>query len=170
MKKHKGMRSHDIIILLKISMQNDDKWYIKDIAHDLRISQSEVSESLNRSKIAGLISEDKKILMEKNLLEFLEHGLRYVYPAEAGSIQRGMPTTHSAPPLNNIIFSNETYVWPWGKGKERGQAIEPLHPEVPEVCSRDPVLYELLALVDALRLGRAREKKYTIEELKKRII
>jgi len=170
MKKHRGMRSHDIVVLLKIALQKNNSWYIKDVAHDLRISQSEVSESLNRSKIAGLISEDKKILMKNNLLEFLIYGLRYVFPAEAGSIQRGMLTAHSAPPLNNLIVSNETYVWPWGMGKERGQAIELLHPEVPEVCSRDPVLYELLALVDALRLGRAREKKHAIEELKKRIL
>lgn len=169
MKKHRGMRSQDIIILLKIALQKDDNWYIKDLSHHLKISQSEVSESLNRSRIAALISEDKKRVMKNNLLDFLEHGLRFVYPAEPGSIQRGMPTAHSAPPLKNFILSSDLYVWPWGKGEIRGQAVEPLHPEVPEVCSRDPALYELLAIVDALRLGKAREKKIAMEELQKRI-
>src|SRR3972149_6403761 len=116
MKKHRGMRSQDIVILLKIAALDEHKWFVKDLAFTLNISQSEVSESLNRSKIAGLITADKKKLMKNNLLDFLEHGLRYVYPAEPGAIQRGMPTAHNAPPLNNIISAEESYVWSWAEG------------------------------------------------------
>ena len=49
MKKHSGMRPQDIVILLKIATYGDNNWYMKDIANDLFISPSEVSESLNRS-------------------------------------------------------------------------------------------------------------------------
>jgi len=125
---------------------------------------------LNRSKIAGLISADKRMLMKNNLLDFLEYGLHYVYPAESGAIQRGMPTAHNASPLNNMILAEEFYVWPWAEGEMRGQSIEPLHPGVPGACIQDPDLYELLALTDALRLGRVREKKQAIDELKIRIL
>lgn len=170
MKKHKGMRSQDIVVLLKIAALGEREWLAKDLAFTLNISQSEVSESLNRSKIAGLITADKKKLMKNNLLDFLEHGLRYVYPVEPGAIQRGMPTAHNAPPLNNIISAEEFYVWPWAEGETRGQAIEPLHPGVPGACIKDPALYELLALADALRLGRMREKQQAIDELKIRIM
>ena len=170
MKKHKGMRPHDIIILLKIAALKDKTWLAKDLAQSLGISASEVSESLNRSKLAALVSADKKRLMKSNLLDFLEHGLAYVYPAEPGAIQRGMPTAHSAAPLNQFISGDEAYVWPWAAGEERGQAIEPLHPAVPAACAKDSLLYELLALVDGLRLGRVREKNQAIEGLRKRIL
>lgn len=170
MKKHSGMRLHDIVVLLKIASLGEVKWYVKDIAYDLGISQSEVSESLNRSKIANLLSTDKKRLMKNNLLDFLEHGLRYVFPAEPGAIQRGMLTAHSAPPLNNYISAEDAYVWPWGDGLARGQAVEPLHPGVPGACAKDRLLYEMLALTDALRIGRAREKQQAIQELRKRIL
>ena len=47
--------------------------------------------------------------MERFLIRFLEHGLRYVYPQ--GVLVRGLPTTHSAKPLNQIISSSEPYVY-----------------------------------------------------------
>ncbi len=170
MKQHKGMRPHDVVILLKIAALKDKSWLAKDLAQSLYISASEVSESLNRSKLAGLVSGDKKRLMKNNLLEFLEHGLRYVFPAKAGAIQRGMPTAHSAPPLNQLISAEDSYVWPWAKGQARGQAVEPLHTGAPDACAKDPLLYELLALTDALRLGRAREKQQAVEALHQRIL
>ncbi len=63
MKEHSGMRPHDIVVLLKIAAKNADSWYMKDLAHELNISASEISESINRSVIAGLIFADKKRLM-----------------------------------------------------------------------------------------------------------
>jgi len=170
MKQHKGMRPQDVVILLKIVAIKSNGWMAKDLAISLNISASEVSESLNRSKIAGLLSADKKLLLKKNILDFLEYGIRYVYPVEPGTNQRGMATAHSAAPLNRIISAKDIYVWPLAQGTERGQAIQPLHPGVPEACTRDPRLYELLALVDALRLGRVREQQLAMEELRQRIL
>jgi len=51
----------------------------------------------------------------------------------------------------------------------KGYAIEPLYSSVTVAVKSDPVLYELLALVDALRMGRARERKLAEEELKHRL-
>lgn len=169
MKKHSGMRPHDIVILLKIAAKGSQKWFMKDLSYELNISASEISESINRSVIAGLIAPNKKKLMKLALMDFLEHGLRYVYPQQPGAMVRGIPTAHSAAPLNNKIVSNEHYVWPYGKGTIRGQAIEPLYPTVVEAVQKDKELHELLALVDALRVGRAREKELAILELKTRL-
>ena len=80
-----------------------------------------------------------------------------------------MPTAHSAHPLNKEIQSSESYVWPSGEGKARGQGIEPLHKAVPLACNRDEKLYELLSLADALRVGKVREQKIAMQELVKRI-
>lgn len=169
MKKHNGMRPHDIVILLKIAAKKRQLWMMKDIAKELGISASEVSESLNRSAFAGLISKDKSHLMKLSILDFLVYGLRYVYPQKPGAKLRGLPTAHSAPPLNEAIISTEPYVWPYGKGTIRGESIEPLHPKVPEACLKDPLFYEYMALCDALRVGRAREKEIAVIEFKKRL-
>ncbi len=169
MKKHNGMRPHDIAILLKIATKGNVSWMMKDLANELGISNGEVSESIHRSMLARLIAQDKQTLMKMALLDFLEHGLPYVYPQQPGALVRGIVTAHSAPPLNEHILSNEAYVWPYAEGDVRGQAIEPLHPNIPESCLKDPLFYALMALSDALRVGKAREKNLAIEALRERL-
>ena len=163
------MRPQDIVIILKIAAKQNKNWFMKDLSHELGISASEVSESINRSIIAGLIFPDKKRLMKTAIIDFLQYGLPYVYPQRPGALLRGVATAHSASPLNKIIVSEEAYVWPYGKGNLRGQSIEPLHPNVPEACLKDENFYELMALCDVLRVGRAREKNMAIDELKNRL-
>lgn len=169
MKQHSGMRPQDIVILLKIAAKKGQPWMMKDLSIELGISASEISESLNRSAYAGLLSNDKKKLMKLALLEFLEFGLKYVYPQQPGAIVRGLPTAYSAPPLSNVILSDDKIVWAYAEGTLRGQAIQALHPNVPKACLQDPYLYELLALTEVLRIGRARERKIALKELKSRI-
>ncbi|MBM3405481.1 MAG: hypothetical protein FJY10_11425 [Bacteroidetes bacterium] len=170
MKRHNGMRPQDIAILLKIASFGDQPWLGKDLAFALSISASEVSESLNRSSFAGLLDDFKKNLMKKSLLEFLEFGFKYVFPQKPGPIVRGLPTAHSASPLKKMIHSSESYVWPDASGEYRGQAIEPLYPGIVHAAKMDKEFYELVALVDALRIGRSREQFIAIRELKKRIL
>ena len=157
------------MILLKIAAKGGSNWLMKDLATELSISASEVTESLNRSFEAGLLNGNKRVLMKGALLDFLKYGLSYVYPQHPGAMVRGIPTAHSAPPLNKEIQSNESYVWPYAEGKVRGQSIEPLHKSVPVASLKDKKLYELLALADALRVGKVREKNIAMEELEKRI-
>lgn len=163
------MRPHDIVVLLKIAAKGEQEWLMKDLASELGISHSEISESLNRSAFAGLLFGDKKRIMKLALLEFLEHGLKYVYPQHPGSLVRGIPTAFSAKPLSEHIQSSEPIVWPYGEGNVRGQALLPLHINVPKAALQDTKLYELLALTDALRVGRAREKLMAIKELNDRL-
>ena len=169
MKKHNGMRPQDVVILLKISSNKLLPWQMKDPAIELMISSSEVSESINRSVQAGLISADKKTLMKGALLEFLNHGLKYVYPQHPGAMVRGIATAHSAQPLKKLIQSKENYVWSWPEGNIRGQSVQPLHPSVPAACIKDKELYELLSLTDALRIGKKREQEIAIKELEKKL-
>jgi hypothetical protein len=60
-------------------------------------------------------------------------------------------------------------VWPYPEGPVRGIAFAPLHKNVPQAALADARLYELLALSDALREGRARERKLAAAELERRI-
>jgi len=169
MKKHSGMRPQDIVVILKIATKGNIPWMMKNLSQELSISASEVSESINRSMIAGFIAQDKRRLMKGAILDFLEHGLRYVYPQQPGALVRGVPTAHSADPISAHVQSEEAYVWPYGEGTVRGQAIEPLHPKIPEACLRDASFYEYMALCDVLRVGRAREKELAMDELRKRL-
>ncbi len=166
--KQQIMSPQDIVILMKIVVYGNLQWYQKPLAESLGISQSEVSKSLNRSKYAGLLDPEGKTVMKMALIEFLQYGLRYVFPLKPGPVVRGIPTAHSATPLKEQIKSTEDYVWPYSKGILRGHSIVPLYPSVPEAALKDKKLYELLALVDALRVGRAREKEIAIFEIKKR--
>ena len=163
------MRPQDVVILLKIVLLGETPWRYSDIAASLNISQSEVAEALNRSKQARLVDASKKKVFKNSFLEFINYGLKYVFPAQPGAVVRGIPTAHSAPPLSGMILSEEVYVWPSTMGNMRGQSINPLYPSVIQAIRKDPQLYEMLALLDAVRVGRAREQKIAMEELTKRI-
>jgi hypothetical protein len=84
---------------------------------------------------------------------------------------RGLPTSHSAPPMSDLIESGEDdiYVWPYELGNKRGISIEPLYKSVPYAVLEDKELYEYLALIDCIRIGRVRERKIASDELIKRI-
>ena len=163
------MKPQDIVILLKIVALDNENWQQKPLAEALGMSQSEVSQSVARSLYAGLLYGNGKQVMKSALLEFLQYGLTYAFPQKPGAVVRGIVTAHSAPPLNENIESTENYVWPYAKGDVRGHCIVPLYASVPHAVLQDPKLHELLALVDALRVGKARERILAIDELKKRL-
>jgi hypothetical protein len=59
------------------------------------------------------------------------------------------------------------YVWPDAHGQDMGQAIEPLYPTLVRPCRADDYLYQFLALVDVMRVGKAREQELAKNELEK---
>jgi hypothetical protein len=171
MKRHNGMRPLDVVVLLKVVALGQTQWRKKDLAQWLNISASEVSESLNRSAIAGLVDGAHRTVLRRSLLEFVEFGLRYVFPQQPGPLVVGMPTAHSAPVLASFFAATtDAYVWPDEAGTVRGQTIEPLYTTVPQACRHDTLLYELLALADAVRVGRTREMTLARTLLKDRIL
>lgn len=105
------------------------------------------------------------------ILEFLVHGLKYVFPPHRGQMTRGIATSYAAPPLDTLIARGQEPipVWPYPAGQQRGVMLEPLYPTVPFAALRDPSLYQLLAIADALREGRARERRIAEEQLRLRL-
>lgn len=101
-----------------------------------------------------------------NLAEFALHGAKYAFPAEKLPLVVGVPTSHSAPAFAGVFAPGSTdFVWPHPNGAVRGVGVEPLHPSVPFAAMQDAKLYELLALFDALRVGKARERGMALERL-----
>ena len=171
MREYHGLRPQDILVLLKMLASSGKEWRQVDLARELGLSQFEISAALSRAEYSGFLDRAKKRINKSALEEFLLHGLKYVYPAKPGAVCRGVPTAHSALPITKKIVSSphDQYVWPHDDGEVRGQGIPPLYASAPEAARKDPKLHELLALVDALRIGRARERQIAVMELKRRL-
>lgn len=167
------LKPQDILVLLKLVAIGRQDWVYNKLALELGMSPSEVHASIKRALGSGLaLQRDKKIIPNvRNLEEFLCHGIRYVFVTECGGMTRGTPTAHAAPPLDTVFVPDgePIPVWPDAEGSARGLSFSPLYKSAPIATKSDSALYELLVLVDAIRGGRARERNYAINELKKRL-
>lgn len=162
-------RSLDIVVLLKLLLDRRKSPYAQ-LSQELGISASEIHAAVQRGIEAGLIDPVSRVPLRKPLEEYLLYGVRYAFPAKPGPIVRGIPTAYAARPLSDKISSNDLPpVWPDPEGTIRGVAVEPLYRSVTKSAKTDLPLYELLTLVDALRIGRARERNLAEEEIKQRI-
>jgi hypothetical protein len=168
-----SLRSQDVVVLLKLISYKGRRPSIARMGVELSLSPSEVHGALKRLAISRLVSDEAdggRPLLQP-VEEFLLHGVKYAFPARRGEVTRGIATSYAAPPLARQIASGTDLppVWPYAEGKQRGVSLEPLYKTVPAAALRDPLLYELLALVDALREGRARERKLAEHELVARL-
>lgn len=194
------LKPQDVLVVLKLCAINpfgelpiSPAPSMAQLAADLGMSASEVHQAIRRAKASRLLREPVTIRGAGSapaaaaprgrptasgqpnraaIIEFLVHGLKYVFPPKRGEPTRGVPTSHAAPPMNELLPQGDELipVWPWPEGTTRGVAFEPLYRSVPEAALRDPRLYELLALADALRDGRSREKKMAEEQLRARLL
>lgn len=165
-----AMKPQDVVVLLKLMVEEGKPWTQISIAKALMMSQSEVSESLARSNYARLLYEKGRKVARQPFVDLLQYGIALLFPQQPGNMVRGIPTAHSALPLNDLIQSEEKYVWPYAKGNVRGHAIQPLYSSVLPIIEQDNALYEMLALVDALRVGKARERNLAMDLLKKKLL
>jgi hypothetical protein len=168
-----SIRPQDVVLVLKLLSRRRTDWTYADAAKELGQSASQVFSSAGRAATSGLLYHPTLNTSPNRaaLKEFLVHGVKYVFPAYRGSMTRGVPTSWAAPPLNrHIAQSHEPPpVWPYPQGSVRGLELSPLHRTVTKVALADPKLYELLALVDAIREGRVRERELAVKELTRRI-
>lgn len=137
------------------------------LATGLGIAQSAVSRSLGQLRRSGLVEdgEPRRTAAE----ELMVHGVRYVYPARLGPPTRGLPTAYSGPVLASLLVADSVLVWPTEASEAFGPSLEPIHPAVPAAALRDAPFYEIMSLLDALRVGRARERKLAQSELRARL-
>jgi hypothetical protein len=167
------LKPQDIVVAVKLAAYDGPRPSFQQLASQLRMFPSEVHTSFKRAKESGFItgSGEEERVNRSSLLEFLVHGLRYSFPPERGAPTRGVPTSYAADPLKRFIVqgTGPPPVWPSRNGKVRGFALKPLHKNVPEAVADDPGLYEFLALIDAVRDGRSRERTLAVRELEKRL-
>jgi hypothetical protein len=166
------LKPQDVLVLLKLVSIYPHEWAYNTLAVELSMSPSEVHAAVKRSVKAGLANHGEPQIKPNisRLEEFLVYGIQYVFVPDRGELTRGMPTAFAAKPLlGKIVMPDEPApVWPDPEGPERGQAFSPLYKSVPKAARKDAILYEYLAIVDAIRGGRVRERELAIKELKAR--
>ena len=168
-----NLKPQDILFLLKLVVLAKKPWSFNKIAVDIGMSPSEVHAAAKRSLAARLaVKEGDNICPNiRNLEDFLLHGVQYVFVPERGELNRGMPTAYAAAPMDSFFVADKEPppVWPDPEGAVRGESFSPLYRSAPKAAKNDPKLYELLALVDGIRGGRARERDIAKKELKRRL-
>ena len=167
------LKPQDVLVVLKLVAMGQQPWSYARLGVELGMSPSQLHSAVKRALAAQLAVQKSDMITPniRNLKEFLVFGLRYVFVPEWGGITRGMPTLYAAPPLRDVMVapSEPIPVWPDPEGEVRGSSFSPLYKSVPKAARADPELYELLVLVDAIRGGRARERKIAISMLNARL-
>jgi hypothetical protein len=160
-------KSLDVVVWLKLLSSGSGKTFAR-LSNELGMSASEIHASVNRGAVAGLIDPSSRMPLRKPLEEYLLFGVRYAFPAKRGPITRGIPTSYAAPPLTEYFRTQDDLppVWPDPRGSSKGYALEPLFKPIAKAISQDSKLYELLALIDAIRDGRVRERKLAENKLR----
>ena len=167
------LKPQDLLVVLKLWVSEGQSLTYPALADALKMSISEVHGAVKRADAAGLLIEAKASARPNAgpLLEFLVHGVRYAFAPDRGGRTRGLPTGYAAPPLAEAFPPDEepVPVWPHPMGVVRGESFSPIYKSAPEAALADRALYELLALVDAMRGGRVRERNLAKQILAERI-
>jgi DNA-binding Lrp family transcriptional regulator len=164
------LKPQDVLVALKLCLWGAPESYAK-LAKALGISASEAHAAVRRLIEAGLVDSEKRTICRRKFCNFLVHGVPYAFPAKTSELTRGLPTAWAAPVMANHVEQTEPPpIWPTPDGKVRGAAVKPLYASAVVAAQADLALYDLLALVDALRLGRARERNFAEQELTERIV
>ncbi len=165
------LKPQDVLVLLKAVAHPQQRWTYAALGEALGLSASESHACVKRAVACGLAvapARGEWAPVRPNLLEFLLHGVRYVWPATLGPIKRGVPTAFGAEPLASQIkaAAGEAPVWAHAAGSAKGPTLTPIYRTAPQAALADPQLHRLLALLDALRSGRARERELAAEWLR----
>ncbi|HKK92568.1 MAG TPA: helix-turn-helix domain-containing protein [Longimicrobiales bacterium] len=151
------LKPQDVCVLLQLSLSPGATF--RELSERIGLSVGEVHNATKRLEAARLCSPTDRSVNRRGLLEFLLSGVPYAFPGELGTETRGVPTAHSGPAMRDEFDPDQVVVWPSASGNERGLSLAPLCPSAPAVAGPNPELYRLLTLVDALRIGRARERE-----------
>jgi hypothetical protein len=169
------LKPQDLVIALKLTAIGEQTWRYAPLASELFMSVSEVHAGVKRALQSRLLIQPGSASQPQPnfhaIEEFVVHGVKYAFPADHGGIVRGMKTSYAANLFDGIILydARNPPVWPDAEGVDRGPSLSPLCKSVPRAATVDAKLYALLALVDAIRDGRARERTIAEQQFHQRL-
>lgn len=171
--KQLALKPQDLLLVLKVAVNADRGFLLVNLASELGIAVSLIHGSASRAEQARLLSRASGTIRISRpaVREFVVHGAKYCFPGQLGAMVRGLPTAVGGPVLAPLFDGAESLppVWPDADGGSWGPSLTPLHPCVPAAAKRDRALYEVLSLLDALRVGAAREREIALERLSERL-
>jgi hypothetical protein len=167
MRKQDALKPHDVAVVMALAVKGDDPSMAtySQMGEMLGLSSSTAHQSVNRLQRAGLVRPGSRSPNVYELRNFLAHGVRVAFPPSLGRNARGVPTAHSGPVLSQLLDSATTMVWPDPNGESTGVSLTPLYPKATELPRKAPQIYDALTLVDALRVGQARERNAALSAL-----
>lgn len=166
------LRPQDLVVALKLAANPRRDFLLAELAQSMDMALSSVHAALSRAEKARLVSRasGSPRAQKVAVLEFAVHGARYAFPGQLGGLTRGLATAIGGPSLReHFELSLETPVWPDPTGPSRGTGLPPLYAGAPSAARSDPLLYDLLTLVDAIRIGAARERQMAADTLAERL-
>ena len=167
------LKPQDLAIALKLVALKGQWLPYAALGDAMRLSRFEAHAAVQRLTAARLVAlvDGQPGPVLAALRGFVIFGAPYAYPTVRGEMTIGFPTAYGISPLKEMMSaSNEPPpVWPHPEGIARGPGLLPLYENLPLAARDDPVLYELLALFDALRAGQARERELARKYLEERL-
>lgn len=167
-----GVQPPDILPLLALLRHDrSTSWTVRSLARELHLPPAAVQRSLARLSETPVYDAPRRRVSRSAAMDLLEHALPFLVPAHLGGPARGIRTAWAAPVLSGRLAPTDDPppVWPSPEGDSRGPAVEPLHPAVVALAADDPWMYDLLAIVDGIRLGDARVRGIARELLYERL-
>jgi len=157
MERHPSLRPGDVAVGLQLARTPGAHYAA--LASVLRVGVAEAHRGVRRLEQAGLVMPGERRVDRQALVEFLVHGVRYVFAPVLGGEASGVGTAAAAPGLAGKFPAGAAVVWPYQGGKSRGRSLLPLYRGAPAAALEDPWLYRALALVDVLRVGQLQERR-----------
>ena len=166
-----SLQSQDIVLAIYLST-NDEPWTFQSVGKTLGISQSQVHLAWRRLVDSKLADSKFRRPIKRNLLEFLCHGAKYSFPVKRNENASGMVTGYTHPILNKLIkgTTDVKYVWNNTQARSKGVCIDPIHKSAPSLAKENERAYEILATLDAIRLGNAREQEVAMKLMKELLL
>lgn len=163
MTRQPSLRPVDVVVALHLALRPEDGF--ENVAETLGIGLGSGHRSVNRLTAARLVLPHRRAVSPRPLLDFIVYGVPYAFYPVLGPEAQGVPTAHAGPLLSEQIGGAALVVWPSVEGLTRGESLIPLFEGAPGLVHRSPELYGLLTVVDALRVGRARERRLAADLL-----
>ena len=167
MAKQITLRPSDVVVACQLTITPEAQFI--QLAQSTGLSAGECHNAVRRLRQARIVLSDNRRPSADVLSTFLVNGVPFAFPPIVGAETIGMPTAHSAPPFAAMVETVDRFVWPDSGGAMRGQSLVPLFPGAPALAGMNTPLYELLAIVDALRVGTTRVRHVAADLIVERV-
>lgn len=171
MPKVESLKPQDVLVACKLYSLGRGRrldFTYASFSESVGLAQSEVHASIGRCRCAQLLPANGDVVLSVPAFrDLLVNAVPRIFYPVRGNLQEGMPTSVHAPVLWSRlgkVVGMIPVVWP-GSGGLRGESLQPIYSSAPAVCRTDDCVYELLALLDVIRVGTPTDRRRAVEAI-----